>query len=123
VFFCNTLSESTVTRISFAELHQNMVSWFDRVVDDREPLLVIRLCGKGNVIIPAEEEFAGWQETLRVLSSLTNAAPTVWPSFGNARPVVGESTNRWRTTLPMPRELGLSPPDNIIPHPTTVPRL
>jgi hypothetical protein len=89
-----------------------MVSWFDRVVDDREPLLVIRLCGKGNVIIPAEEEFAGWQETLRVLclSSLTNAAPTVWPSFGNARPVVGKSTNRWRTTLPMPHELGLSPP-------------
>jgi antitoxin YefM len=63
-----------VAHVSFTDLRQNMATWFDRVTDDREPLLVTRQGGKGNVVILSEEEFAGWQETVHLLSSPTNAA-------------------------------------------------
>ena len=63
-----------MAHVSFTELRQNMASYFDRVSDDREPLLVTRQGGKGNVVILSEEEFAGWQETVRLLSSPNNAA-------------------------------------------------
>jgi antitoxin YefM len=49
-----------------------MVTWFDRESDHREPLPVIRQGGKRDGMIPAEEEFAGWQETVRLLSSPIN---------------------------------------------------
>jgi antitoxin YefM len=51
-----------------------MASYFDRVTDDREPPLVPRQGGKGNVLILSEEEFAGWRETVHLLSSPKNAA-------------------------------------------------
>jgi antitoxin YefM len=63
-----------MAHVSFTDLRQNMASYFDRVTDDREPLLVTRQGGKGNVVILAEEEFAGWQETVHLLSSPKNAA-------------------------------------------------
>jgi len=63
-----------VAHVSFTDLRQNMATWFDRVTDDREPLLVTRQGGKGNVVILSEEEFAGWQETVHLLSSPKNAA-------------------------------------------------
>ncbi len=63
-----------MAHVSFTDLRQNMASYFDRVSDDREPLLVTRQGGKGNVVILSEEEFAGWQETVRLLSSPRNAA-------------------------------------------------
>jgi antitoxin YefM len=50
-----------------------MASYFDRVTDDREPLLVTRQGGKGNVVILSEADFSGWQETVRLLSSPRNA--------------------------------------------------
>ncbi len=59
---------------SFTELRQNIASYFDRVADDREPLLVTRQRGKGNAVILAEQKFAGWQETVHLLSSPKNAA-------------------------------------------------
>src|SRR5580704_17215776 len=63
-----------VAHVSFTALRQNMASYFDRVTDDREPLLVTRQGGRGNVVILSEEEFAGWQETVHLLSSPKNAA-------------------------------------------------
>lgn len=57
-----------LARVS-TELRQNMATWFDRVTDDREPLLVTRRGGKGNVVILSEAEFAGRQETVHLLSS------------------------------------------------------
>jgi antitoxin YefM len=68
---------SRVTRmahVSFTDLRQNMARYLDRVADDREPLLVTRQGGKGNVVILSEEEFAGWRETVHLLSSPKNAA-------------------------------------------------
>jgi len=44
------------------------------VTDDREPFLVARQGGKGNVVILSEEDFAGWRETVHLLSSSKNAA-------------------------------------------------
>jgi len=58
---------------SFTQLRQNMASYFDRVSADREPLLVTRAGGKGNLVIMSEDEFAGWQETVYLLSSPKNA--------------------------------------------------
>jgi antitoxin YefM len=63
-----------MAHVSFTDLRQNMASYFDRVTDDREPLLVTRQGGKGNVVILSEEEFAGWQETVHLLNSPKNAA-------------------------------------------------
>ena len=63
-----------MAHVSFTALRQNMARYFDRVTDDREPLLVTRQGGKGNVVILSEEEFDGWRETVHVLSSPGNAA-------------------------------------------------
>ena len=59
--------------VTFSDLRQNMASYLDRVADDREPLVVTRSGGKGNVVIMSEDEFAGWQETVHLLSSPRNA--------------------------------------------------
>jgi antitoxin YefM len=63
-----------VAQVSFTDLRRNLATWFDRVTDDRAPLLVTRQGGKGNVVILSEDEFAGWQETVHLLSSPKNAA-------------------------------------------------
>ena len=60
-------------RVTLSELRQNMASYFDRVAEDREPLVVTRSGGKGNVVVMSEAEFAGWQETVHLLSSPKNA--------------------------------------------------
>jgi antitoxin YefM len=60
--------------VSFSELRQHMAHYFDRVRDDREPLFVTRQGGKGNLVVMSEAEFAGWQETVHLLSSPKNAA-------------------------------------------------
>ena len=58
---------------SFTELRQHMAALFDRVTANREPLLVTRQRGKGNLVVMSEEEFEGWQETVHLLSSPKNA--------------------------------------------------
>ena len=63
-----------MTHVSFTELRQNMASLFDRVSEDRDPLVVTRSGGKGNLVVLAEDEFAGCQETVHLLSSPKNAA-------------------------------------------------
>jgi antitoxin YefM len=74
IFMYIFLQATTMAHVSFTDLRQNMASYFDRVSADREPLLVTRQGGKGNVVILSEEEFAGWQETVHLLSSPRNAA-------------------------------------------------
>ncbi len=59
--------------VTFSELRQNMANYFDRVAEDREPLVVTRSGGKDNVVVISEAEFAGWQETVHLLSSPKNA--------------------------------------------------
>ena len=59
--------------ITLTELRQSMASVFDRVTEDREPLVVTRQAGKGNVVILSEAEFDGWRETVHLLSSPRNA--------------------------------------------------
>ncbi len=62
-----------MSHVSFTDLRQNMASYFDRVAADREPSVVTRQGKKGNLVIVSEEEFAGWQETVHLLSSPKNA--------------------------------------------------
>jgi antitoxin YefM len=62
-----------MSHVSFTDLRQRMASYFDRVTDDREPLVVTRQGGKANVVVMSEAEFAGWQETVHLLNSPKNA--------------------------------------------------
>lgn len=62
-----------MSHVSLTELRKNLASYFDQVSADREPLYVTRQGGKGTVVVIAEEEFAGWQETVHLLSSPRNA--------------------------------------------------
>ena len=65
--------ENAVSHITFTELRHRMASYFDQGTDNREPLVVTRQGGKGSVVIMSEAEFAGWQETVHLLSSPKNA--------------------------------------------------
>ena len=62
-----------MSHVSFSELRQHMARYFDQVSEDREPLVVTRQGGKGNLVVMSEAEFAGWQETVHLLSSPKNA--------------------------------------------------
>lgn len=62
-----------MARVSLTELRQNMADYFDRVISDREPLVVTPRGGKGNVVVMSEAEFEGWRETVHLLSSPKNA--------------------------------------------------
>jgi antitoxin YefM len=62
-----------MSHVSFSELRQNMARYFDQVSGDREPLVVTRGRGKGNLVVMSEDEFAGWQETVHLLASPKNA--------------------------------------------------
>ncbi|MGH7079297.1 MAG: type II toxin-antitoxin system Phd/YefM family antitoxin [Acetobacteraceae bacterium] len=70
--------------VSLTELRQNMADYFDRVISDREPLVVTRTGGKGNVVVMSEAEFEGWRETVHLLSSPKNAA-RIMASVGRAK--------------------------------------
>ena len=59
--------------ISYTELRQNLARYLDEAVASRAPLLITRQNGKGDVVMLSAEEFAGWQETVRLLSSPLNA--------------------------------------------------
>jgi antitoxin YefM len=59
--------------VSFTVLRKQMAKFFDQVAEDREPLFVTRHGGKENVVVMSETEFAGWQETVHLLSSPKNA--------------------------------------------------
>ncbi|MFL5285590.1 MAG: type II toxin-antitoxin system Phd/YefM family antitoxin [Rhodopila sp.] len=62
-----------MSHVSFSELRRDMASHFDRVTADREPLVVTRQGGKGNLVVLSEQEFESWQETVHLLASPKNA--------------------------------------------------
>jgi antitoxin YefM len=62
-----------MTHVSYTELRQNLSRYLDEAVETRAPITVTRQGGKGNVVMLSEEEFAGWQETVHLLSSPRNA--------------------------------------------------
>jgi antitoxin YefM len=62
-----------MTHVSYTDLRQNLSRYLDEAVDARAPIVVTRQGGKGNVVMISEAEFAGWQETVHLLSSPRNA--------------------------------------------------
>ena len=62
-----------MTHVSYTDLRQNLSRYLDEAAETRAPILVTRPGGKGNVVMIAEAEFAGWQETVHLLSSPRNA--------------------------------------------------
>jgi antitoxin YefM len=59
---------------SYSELRKNLASALDRVVEDREPVIITRGRGKPAVVLMSLEEFASWESTLHLLRSPANAA-------------------------------------------------
>jgi len=62
-----------MTHVSCTGLWQNLSRYLDEAGDTRAPIVVTRQGGKGNVVLLSEAEFAGWQETVHLLSSPKNA--------------------------------------------------
>ncbi len=59
--------------VSYTDLRQNLARYLVEAVEGRVPIVVTRQGGKGNVVMISEAEFAGWQETVHLLSSPRNA--------------------------------------------------
>lgn len=62
-----------MSHISYTELRQNLARYLDEAVESRAPIVVTRQGGRGNVVMLSEAEFAGWQETVHLLSNPANA--------------------------------------------------
>jgi antitoxin YefM len=62
-----------LTQVSSTDLRQNLSRYLDEAVNTAAPIVVTRKGGKGNVVMISEAEFAGWQETVHLLSSPQNA--------------------------------------------------
>jgi len=60
------------TETSYTELRENLASYLDRVVEDREVVLIKRR-GAGDVAMIAADELAGMAETVHLLRSPANA--------------------------------------------------
>ncbi|HUA98996.1 MAG TPA: type II toxin-antitoxin system prevent-host-death family antitoxin [Terracidiphilus sp.] len=60
------------TETTYTALRENLASYLDRVIDDREVLLVKRRGARDVAIIPADE-LAGLMETAHLLRSPKNA--------------------------------------------------
>ena len=60
------------SHVGFTDFRQNLASHLDEVVGSRAPLTVTRRGGKSVVVI-AEEEWRGMEETLHLMSSPRNA--------------------------------------------------
>jgi antitoxin YefM len=59
---------------SYSELRKNLASALDRVVEDREPVIITRDRGKPAAVLMSLDEFTSWEETLHLLRSPANAA-------------------------------------------------
>ena len=62
-----------MTCISQTDLRQNLARYLDEAEQTRAPVVITRRAGRGNVVLMSEAEFAGWQETVHLLSSPRNA--------------------------------------------------
>lgn len=62
-----------MTHVTYTELRQNLAHYLDEVAASRAPIVVTRQGGRENVVLISETEFAGWQETVHLLSSPANA--------------------------------------------------
>ena len=62
-----------MTQVSYSDLRQNLARYLDQAVDSAAPIVVTRQGGRGNVVMMSEAEFAGWQDTVHLLSSPRNA--------------------------------------------------
>ena len=60
------------TETTYTALRENLASYLDRVVDDRE-VLVVKRRGNRDVAIIAADELAGLEETAYLLRSPANA--------------------------------------------------
>lgn len=60
------------TETSYTSLRENLASYLDRVVDDRE-IIVVKRRGARDVAIIAADELAGLEETAHLLRSPANA--------------------------------------------------
>jgi antitoxin YefM len=60
------------TEASYTELRENLASYLDRVVDDRE-VVVVKRRGARDVAIIAADELAGLEETAHLRRSPANA--------------------------------------------------
>ena len=59
--------------VTFSEARANLKSVMDRACADRAPVVVKRARGQENVVMVAESEWEGLQETLHLLASPANA--------------------------------------------------
>ena len=60
------------TETSYTDLRENLASYLDRVIDDRE-VVVIKRRGARDVAMIAADELAGYLETAHLLRSPANA--------------------------------------------------
>lgn len=58
--------------VNYSAARQNLASLMDKVTQDRTPVIVTRQ-GAEDVVLMSMSEFAGWQETVHLLSSPRNA--------------------------------------------------
>jgi antitoxin YefM len=61
-------------QVSYTELRQNLAQLMDEAIASNAPLVITRQSGKGNLVMLSQAEFAGWQETVHLLSSPANGA-------------------------------------------------
>lgn len=54
--------------------YSNLASALDKVVEDREPVIITRDQGKPAAVLMSLEEFTSWEETQHLLQSPANAA-------------------------------------------------
>jgi antitoxin YefM len=57
---------------NFSKVRANLKAMMDRVVEDRVPLIITRQNGE-NIVMIAESDWAGMEETIHLLSSPANA--------------------------------------------------
>ena len=62
-----------MAQVTYTEFRQNLAGLMDEVTASRTPLLVTRQ-GHKNVVVLSESAFAGWEETVHLLRSPSNAA-------------------------------------------------
>jgi len=62
-----------MNHITHTELRRNLARYLDEAAESGTPIVVARQGGKGNVVMLSQDEFAGWQETVHLLSNPVNA--------------------------------------------------